>query len=163
MIKTHCPKGHEYSEENTYTDKNGYKHCRTCARERMRESRPRGPGRGSKNKAKTHCPQGHSCRQCYLFRHRILNVTKHGITPEQKSIWLEKNDFRCEICGLDFLDTKEKICIDHDHRCCPGNFSCGDCIRGMLCLACNRLLGDAKDNIPTLASAILYLDRNTKN
>lgn len=28
--KTACPKGHPYSPENTYRDKLGYRHCRTC-------------------------------------------------------------------------------------------------------------------------------------
>src|SRR2546421_523516 len=28
--KNHCPKGHEYSEANTYRDPNGWRHCRKC-------------------------------------------------------------------------------------------------------------------------------------
>jgi len=28
--KTHCNKGHEYSEENTYISARGYRECRTC-------------------------------------------------------------------------------------------------------------------------------------
>lgn len=31
--KTHCPKGHEYSESNTYTDKNGKRNCLTCKKQ----------------------------------------------------------------------------------------------------------------------------------
>ena len=31
--RTHCPQGHEYTPENTYTWKN-MRHCRTCRRER---------------------------------------------------------------------------------------------------------------------------------
>lgn len=31
---THCPKGHPYSEENTWHDANGYRFCRSCAKER---------------------------------------------------------------------------------------------------------------------------------
>jgi hypothetical protein len=34
--KTHCPKGHEYDEANTYVDKRGCRNCRTCAREKHR-------------------------------------------------------------------------------------------------------------------------------
>ncbi len=30
--KTHCPKGHEYTSENTYTRPNGTRVCRTCYR-----------------------------------------------------------------------------------------------------------------------------------
>ena len=32
--KTHCPNGHEYSEENTHLYKSGHRRCRTCHRER---------------------------------------------------------------------------------------------------------------------------------
>lgn len=28
--KTHCPKGHEYSKENTYIAPNGFRQCREC-------------------------------------------------------------------------------------------------------------------------------------
>lgn len=30
---THCPAGHEYTPENTYTSPDGKRHCRTCKRE----------------------------------------------------------------------------------------------------------------------------------
>ena len=30
--KTHCPKGHEYNNKNTYIDKNGWRNCRHCHR-----------------------------------------------------------------------------------------------------------------------------------
>lgn len=30
--KTHCPKGHEYTPENTYTSKRGCRQCKTCAK-----------------------------------------------------------------------------------------------------------------------------------
>lgn len=30
--KTHCPSGHEYSEENTRLSKSGYRKCKTCHR-----------------------------------------------------------------------------------------------------------------------------------
>lgn len=39
-LKTHCPKGHPYSAENTYIHpKNNGRICRTCARERTRANR----------------------------------------------------------------------------------------------------------------------------
>jgi hypothetical protein len=37
--RTECPRGHAYSEENTWRDRNGYRFCRTCNRERQRERR----------------------------------------------------------------------------------------------------------------------------
>jgi hypothetical protein len=33
--KTHCPNGHEFTDENSYTRPDGYKECRTCRVERM--------------------------------------------------------------------------------------------------------------------------------
>ena len=32
--KTHCPHNHEYTDENTYVDPNGWRKCRTCIRSR---------------------------------------------------------------------------------------------------------------------------------
>jgi hypothetical protein len=34
--KTHCPRGHEYTEANTYRPKRGGRECRTCMRDRSR-------------------------------------------------------------------------------------------------------------------------------
>jgi hypothetical protein len=34
--KTHCPKGHPYSEENTYRNPEGQRYCRICGRARNR-------------------------------------------------------------------------------------------------------------------------------
>jgi len=31
--------------------------------------------------------------------------------------------------------------VDHDHRCCPGQKSCGKCVRGLLCGEHNRVVG----------------------
>ncbi len=36
--KTHCPQGHPYSGDNLYIDPKGWRHCRTCRKERMRKS-----------------------------------------------------------------------------------------------------------------------------
>lgn len=37
--KTHCPRGHEYDEANTYVDKAGSRNCRACDREDKRAKR----------------------------------------------------------------------------------------------------------------------------
>ena len=37
--KTHCPKGHEYTADNTYVNKRGAPACRECSRLRASERR----------------------------------------------------------------------------------------------------------------------------
>jgi len=39
--KTHCPANHPYDGANTWSDKNGHRHCRSCLRDRQRELRAR--------------------------------------------------------------------------------------------------------------------------
>jgi len=50
--------------------------------------------------------------------------------------------------------------IDHNHKCCPGLSSCGKCVRGILCAACNFMLGAINDNAGTLRAAATYLEGN---
>lgn len=53
-------------------------------------------------------------------------------------VMLAEQGGRCAICreafGLSFA-------VDHDHACCPGKRSCGACVRGLLCVACNGSVG----------------------
>jgi hypothetical protein len=37
ILKTHCPKGHEYTEANTYIDNTNRRHCRECSRVQARK------------------------------------------------------------------------------------------------------------------------------
>jgi len=56
--KTHCVNGHQYSEENTYRDKHGYRSCRVCLRAtRVRCYKP--VAGFIKCADRTHCPSGH--------------------------------------------------------------------------------------------------------
>jgi hypothetical protein len=63
-------------------------------------------------------------------------------------------DNRCAVCSKKFTKTPH---VDHDHACCPGETSCGKCIRGLLCGKCNTLLGLSGDSVEVLESAIEYL------
>lgn len=35
--RSHCPSGHVFDDANTYRDSNGWRHCRSCGRERYHE------------------------------------------------------------------------------------------------------------------------------
>lgn len=59
----------------------------------------------------------------------------------------------CAICR----EHQESYTVDHDHSCCSGEITCGNCIRGLLCHGCNRGIGQLKDDITKLQNAINYL------
>lgn len=64
-------------------------------------------------------------------------------------------DNPCGICGRD----DQVIHVDHDHSCCPGTRSCGNCVRGGLCGSCNMALGAFGDSVAVLQAAVAYLSR----
>jgi hypothetical protein len=83
----------------------------------------------------------------------------HGLSIERFLTMLVLQDSRCAICEEDFppYDGKVYACVDHDHRCCSGRGSCGECIRGLLCNLCNLGLGQFKDESSLLFAAGNYL------
>jgi hypothetical protein len=58
---------------------------------------------------------------------------------------------KCKICQTkyDLLSRHNGLYIDHCHK--TGK------VRGLLCMSCNRLLGNCNDNIDILKSSILYI------
>lgn len=74
---------------------------------------------------------------------------KYGISLEQYQVLLDQG---CEICG-----SKHRLQIDHDHSCCPGQKTCGKCVRGILCAKHNRMLGFVNDSVEELQKLIGYL------
>jgi hypothetical protein len=69
------------------------------------------------------------------FQHRY---TLYRLRPSDIEKMFESQNNKCFRCKkpFDFTKTKE-IHIDHDHTCCPGPKSCGKCVRGIVCKACN--------------------------
>ena len=70
---------------------------------------------------------------------------QHGLTPEGwASIW-QSQDGCCYLCS-DPLTGGRNVHIDHDHSCCPPNYSCQRCRRGLACNFCNAIIGMARDD-----------------
>lgn len=87
----------------------------------------------------------------------------YRMTPEQYDEMLEQQGGTCAICGLTPWTTSKygtpgRLAVDHDHSCCEGSNSCGRCIRGLLCHACNMGIGTLRDDPARLRSAITYLE-----
>lgn len=81
---------------------------------------------------------------------------RYGITHAQRDEILAEQGNVCAICGTDEPQGRGWV-TDHDHSCCSGIRSCGNCVRGILCARCNFMLGNARDSVSTLISAINYL------
>jgi hypothetical protein len=52
--KTHCPRGHEYTPENTRHDPDGSRRCRTCDNQRRRDKRQRDRDRMTQSRPGLH-------------------------------------------------------------------------------------------------------------
>ena len=85
---------------------------------------------------------------------------KHGTTKEKFMNMIETQGNGCALCKAP--GTWETLVVDHDHQCCPKQFSCGNCIRGALCKKCNTALGLLGDTIESLQAAADYVKNYTR-
>ena len=106
---------------------------------------------------KTNRQNRESLKRNYLSRRKYVYRTRYGITEDEYQEMLKDQDYRCAICGTHQEDQKIRMSVDHDHKCCPGLYSCGKCLRGLLCRNCNLMLGVLKDEEEILQAAINYL------
>lgn len=91
-------------------------------------------------------------------------MSKYSISIEQYESMLSDQGNTCAIC--DGKETRidnrygatARLAVDHDHACCPGDTSCGKCIRGLLCHSCNTAIGKLKDDPAILRKAANYLE-----
>ncbi|WP_434600294.1 endonuclease VII domain-containing protein [Streptomyces sp. A5-4] len=96
----------------------------------------RGCGRDAQRKALYRMPRG---------RYAEMLASQGGVCAICK---------RTEATGL-------TLSIDHDHACCPDSAdSCGECVRSLLCSACNHGLGKFRDSPELLRAAAAYLERH---
>lgn len=91
--------------------------------------------------------------------HRTTYLKRiHNISAEQFEALLASQGGGCAICGVLQADSRgRRLYVDHDHGCCSGRTSCGKCVRGLLCNACNVAIGILGDDPERLESAIRYV------
>lgn len=144
--KTHCKNGHEFTIANTYKTNAGGRRCRTCSVIWSRVAWEK----------RKHLPRKrynrHGKRQHLQYLYKL--------SQEQYDNLVKDQDNKCKACGK-FIETEtgNNLQVDHDHSCCSGPRSCGNCVRGLLCGNCNKILGLARDSIDTLSALINYLKR----
>lgn len=65
---------------------------------------------------------------------------RYNRTLDDYEAVLKSQGGHCALCPAE-SSGKKRLCWDHDHACCPGLKSCGECVRGLLCIACNKMIG----------------------
>lgn len=99
-----------------------------------------------------------SCRKDYRDNNkqkiRFQRIQKvYALSELEHTTMLVSQNYRCAICKTDKPTGRNNILhIDHCHT--TGK------IRGLLCHHCNVALGSMFDNIESLKSAILYLEKH---
>lgn len=99
----------------------------------------------------------------YDYERRSGLMKRYKMTLEQYEEMFVAQEGLCAICKCPESRTTAKgavlmLCVDHDHRCCPGRDSCGKCVRQLLCSGCNKGLGHAKDSPALLRAMADYLE-----
>jgi len=128
--------------------------CRNCAAQKGRDSRVKRTKTKKKldarrMKARTTAWKARDPEGFKLAKRRYYLQHQYKLTPEQLETLLTKQKYQCAICYRP-LKAIRKWHIDHCHDTKK--------IRGILCVACNHLLGCARDNLAILGRATKYLE-----
>jgi hypothetical protein len=136
------------SEFPTAPTKTGYRRsCKKCRAKYYREYYRKKPEQYKKHRAYVKKNDGVYKRAVY----------RHHLTSEKFESMLEEYDGKCWACR-----ENNAANIDHDHSCCPGPYSCGECVRGLLCTGCNSALGHVSDSIEKLDKLKEYLTASVR-
>ena len=112
--------------------------------------------RKASQKAYALTPRGREVHRRKILKHR------YNITPERYDEMLEEQDGHCAMCPTTpETNGGRMLSVDHDHSCCPGPRSCGQCVRGLLCLRCNNALGWYETHQPQIQNYLTTRRRRT--
>jgi hypothetical protein len=125
--------------------------CKDCETEGLALTRP-APHVGPR--CATHNRANRLAQRTAAHARRLDQV--YSITAAEYAAILESQGGKCAICNR-ATGTKRRLAVDHDHSCCNGPTSCGNCVRGLLCKSCNTMLGRMRDDAETFTRAAEYL------
>lgn len=134
--------------------------CRKYKADKAAEYRKRYPEKQRTSNAKWYAKN--SAKSCAAARawykahpermkevERRRTVQKYGLTLEQWKAMLDSQEGKCKICRTDKPGGQGTWHTDHDHA--------SNEVRGLLCNACNRMLGYAIDRPAILRAGLEYL------
>lgn len=88
----------------------------------------------------------------------LKKLEKFGITEGDYDRMFDEQAGLCAICHE---PDSIKLAVDHDHACCDGDYSCGKCVRGLLCKRCNMAIGLLQDKPDIIMNAALYTRKHS--
>lgn len=147
-----CSKCGEEKALEDYYPREG--RCKTCKSEYQRSR---------KNTHNTSSEYRKSYRNTVTGQRSIKNTQlwmRYRLSIEQYDAMMETQNNSCAVCKRHQSEFVKSFAVDHDHACCPGKNSCGECVRGLLCVNCNMALGQVRDSVDVLKEMIHYIDKN---
>lgn len=121
--------------------------CKRCSADRLQRYRAKNPAQFRTYESR---------RTPEQVKARRLRTTYQISLDAYFQMWADQGG-RC-VCG-DFLAMDwSEVHVDHDHTCCAGKKSCGQCVRGLLCPSCNSTLGYARDDVTRLRCLADYVE-----
>lgn len=143
----HCPRcgnSKPIGEFGRRSNGNPKGYCRDCEARYQRQYAESTTGRESRGRASS---KWSAKNHAYFLNYR------YGITAEQYDTMLAHQGGVCAICGASEPGGKARVWhVDHCHT--------SNRVRGLLCGPCNRGLGQFRDDIDRLKTAVRYLEVN---
>lgn len=115
---------------------------------------------------------GPRCTTCHRERTNAVRLAKRqervaknfNLAPATYDAILAAQGGTCPICrrarGASAMRKGGKrLAVDHNHECCPGPTSCGECVRGLVCARCNDALAHFGDDPEAFERGAEYLRR----
>lgn len=89
----------------------------------------------------------------------VKSIGRYSLTLAQYRTMWDAQGGVCALCQGEPSGRAKVLSVDHDHTCCPGQSSCGKCVRALLCDRCNNGLGCFGDDLQVIRAAATYIEK----
>lgn len=95
------------------------------------------------------------------YHREYMLMYRYKLTKDKYNEMIKEG---CNVCGN---YQERNIHVDHDHACCNGSYTCGNCVRGVVCNACNQSIGKYESGLirpdhPMIENIKQYLEAYQK-